>query len=203
MKLKTIIQIVLLLVIFALVYLIFESIQEPVRFNREVNRRQAVAIQKLKDIRTAQVAFKGEHGFYANNFDTLINFIKYGNFTIIKQNGDEDDLAEGLITEIVRDTIRIPILDSIFPPNFNIDSLRYVPFVYDGTEFSIGAGEIETGSGVWVQVFEASVENNVFLNGLDPQLLINYNDMRETMAGFAGLRVGSLTETTNNAGNWE
>lgn len=203
MNWKTSLQVVLLLVIVVLCYLIFDSIQQPVRFNNEVSRREGAVIQRLKDIRTAQLAFKSEHGFFANDFDTLINFIKYGDFTIIKQIGDEDALADGLISEIIRDTVRIAIADSIFPPRFSVDSLRYVPYAAPGTQFSIGASELETNSGVWVQVFEASAENNVFLGGLDPQLLVNYNDTREKMAGFAGLRVGSLTETTNNAGNWE
>lgn len=203
MNWKSILQIALFVIIVVLIVLIYNSIQEPVRFNREVSRREGITIQRLKDIRTAQLAFKSEHGFFANDFDTLINFIKYGNFTIVKQIGDEDALADGLISEIIRDTVRIPILDSIFPPKYPIDSLRYVPFGDPGSQFTIGATELETNSGVWVQVFEAAVENNVFLKGLDPQMLVNYNDTREKMAGFPGLRVGSLTETTNNAGNWE
>ena len=203
MNWKMCLQVVLFLVIVVLCYLIFDSIQQPVRFNNEVSRREGQVIKRLKDIRTAQLAFKSEHGFFANDFDTLISFIKHGDFTIVKQIGDEDALADGLISEIIRDTVRVAILDSIFPPQFNADSLRYVPYGAVGSEFFIGATELETNSGVWVQVFEASAENNVFLNGLDPQLLVNYNDTREKMAGFAGLRVGSLTETTNNAGNWE
>jgi hypothetical protein len=56
---------------------------------------------------------------------------------------------------------------------------------------------------VIVQVFEASVLNDVFLKGLDKQLIINYNALRKEIAGFAGMRVGNIVEPNNNAGNWE
>ena len=67
----------------------------------------------------------------------------------------------------------------------------------------MGAGEIETGSGLKIKVFEAKVHNNVLLKGLDRQLVINMNDLRKKLERYPGLQVGSLTEATNNAGNWE
>jgi hypothetical protein len=81
--------------------------------------------------------------------------------------------------------------------------LRYVPFTGGREEFFLGAGEVMTGSGLAVKVFEAHVHNDVLLAGLDRQLVINMNDERVKREQFPGLRVGSLTETTNNAGNWE
>ena len=56
--LKTIICIVLALCAIFLVYKIYDGIMEPVRFNKEVEARQKVAVQRLKDIRDLQVAFK-------------------------------------------------------------------------------------------------------------------------------------------------
>ncbi|HOG20367.1 MAG TPA: hypothetical protein PKW37_08000 [Salinivirgaceae bacterium] len=50
-----------------------------------------------------------------------------------------------------------------------------------------------------VNVFESSALNNDILRGLDEQLIINLNDGKP----YPGLRVGSLTESNNNAGNWE
>jgi len=34
-------------------------------------------------------------------------------------------------------------------------------------------------------------------------LIINYKETREKITGYPGLKVGSLEEATNNAGNWE
>ena len=44
---------------------------------------------------------------------------------------------------------------------------------------------------------------DVVLRDLDRQLVINLNDQRRTNEKYPGLKVGSLTETINNAGNWE
>jgi hypothetical protein len=56
-----------------------------------------------------------------------------------------------------------------------------------------------TGSKVKVKVFEATALNIEILHGLDKQSIINLNDL----AKFPGLKVGSLEEAVNNAGNWE
>ncbi|HCC69767.1 MAG TPA: hypothetical protein DEQ09_01235, partial [Bacteroidales bacterium] len=93
-------------------------------------------------------------------------------------------------------------LDSIFTHGFPVDSLRYVPFC-DDTEFKLQAAIVQTGSKVKVEVFEASVFNDVFLSGLDKQLIINYNALRKKLTGFPGMRVGNIVEPNNNAGNWE
>ena len=78
-----------------------------------------------------------------------------------------------------------------------------VPVPGEPTEFHLGQTIITTGSGIKVPVFEAKVHNNVYLRGLDQQLIINLNDQARTNEKYPGLKVGSLTETVNNAGNWE
>jgi hypothetical protein len=93
-------------------------------------------------------------------------------------------------------------MDSLFKNNYPIDSLRIVPFT-GGAQFEMAAGVLNTGSGLKVQVFEAKVHNNVLLKGLDRQLVINLNDLRKKLERYPGLQVGSLTEATNHAGNWE
>ena len=54
-----------------------------------------------------------------------------------------------------------------------------------------------------VRVFEAKVPYDILLAGMDRQLVINYKETRQKITGYPGLRVGSLEEATNNAGNWE
>jgi hypothetical protein len=203
---KTVIHVVLIVAICAMSYLVYESIQRPIRFNNEKDLRYAATIQRLKDIRTAQVAFKAENKRYTGSFDTLIAFLKEGKFKVVRQIGDEDDSADIKAGRIVRDTILVSVLDSLFKKGYPVDSLRYVPFT-DNVQFILGdtileAGKVEVGK-VKVNVFEARVLNDVLLHGMDPQLLVNFNSEREKIAKYAGLKVGSLTETTNNAGNWE
>ncbi len=207
---RTAIKILLLLVIVVLSYYLYQSIMEPIRFNREKAKREKAAIERLKDIRKAEVAYKAKYGRYTGSFDTLIHFVKYDSFPLVRAIGSIPDSLYGEITEaeaikrgiIIRDTSYVPVLDSLFGRKFPIDSIRYVPYC-DTAQFFLGAGTIETASKVKVQVFESHVLNDVLLHGLPEQLIINYNARREKIVGFKGLKVGSLTESTNNAGNWE
>jgi len=198
---KAAFHVILIAGICVLSYFIFESIKKPLQFNAEQKRRYEATIDRLKDIRTAQVAFRAEHRRFTGSFDTLIDFLKNGEFRVVRIIGDLDDSAAVAAGLISRDTIRVSVLDSLFRRGFAVDSLRFVPFTR-GVEFELGAGIVRAGN-VDVPVFEAKVENNTLLHGLDPQLLVNFNADRVQKTRFAGLRVGSLEETTNNAGNWE
>ena len=113
---KKIIQIVLAITIVVLAYFIWESIQAPIRFNKEKDIRYEATIQKLRDIRTAQIAYKDEYGKFTASFDTLIDFIKNDSMKLIRAEGalSDDLLAQGWTEAIAvqeglikRDTIRI------------------------------------------------------------------------------------------------
>ena len=198
---KTVIHVILIAAICVVAYLVFESVQKPLRFNAETKVRYDATVERLKDIRTAQIAYRSESKRYTGSFDTLIDFLKNGNFKVVMQIGDEDDSATVAAGGVIRDTILVPVLDSLFRKGYHIDSIRYVPFT-QGVEFELGTANIMAGN-VTVNVFEAKIHFDVLLRGLDPQLLFNYNAERIQRTGYAGLKVGSLTETTNNAGNWE
>ena len=207
---KKLIQIVLAITMVVLSYLIWESIQTPIRFNKEKDQRYVVTIQQLKDVRTAQLAYKDEYGKFTGSFDTLINFIKYDSMKLVKAEGSISDellaqgwteaiaVQEGLIT---RDTIRIAIKDTLFAKNFNADILWKVPFT-ENDSFELAAS-ILTISKLKVNVFEAKVHNDVILHGMDRQLVINENEMMKNQNNFPGVKVGDVLEANNNAGNWE
>jgi hypothetical protein len=208
---KTVIQIVLIIAIIGLSYLCYDSINSVMEFKKELTVRTDANIEKLKDIRTAQVAYKSQFEKYTGSFDTLINFVKSDSLKLVKKEGSlSDSLIEAGWTEekalelgmIKRDTILVSALDSLFGKKFPIDSLRYVPFV-NNEQYEMGAGIVTTGSGVKVRVFEAKVHNNIFLDGLDQQEVINLTDKASKLEKYPGLKVGSLEETNNNAGNWE
>ena len=71
---KKILSWLLFFVCVGLVYLIYSSIMQPVNFNKQKKVREDVAIQRLKDIRTLQVAYKGVKGTYTASIDTLKDF---------------------------------------------------------------------------------------------------------------------------------
>ena len=200
-KVKVVFHVVLVAAILVVVYLIYESVQQPIRFNAEQTRRYEATIQRLKDIRTAQLAFRSEYKKYTGCFDSLIDFLKTDSFRVMRVVGDVDDSASVAAGRITRETVLVPVMDSLFRRGYPVDSLRFVPFT-QGVEFELGTNNIIAGN-VTVNVFEAKVSNDVLLHGLDAQLLFNYNTERMARTGYAGLKVGSLTETTNNAGNWE
>ncbi len=209
---KTVLQILLFIVAVVLSFFIYKSIQRPIQFEKAKKARYDVTVERLKDIRKAEVAYKNVYGKFTGSWDTLISFIKHDSVINIRKVGElNDSMVEAGITEkkavqmglIVRDSARISAVEAIFGAGYNADNLKYVPVPGEPTEFQLGATIIITGSGIGVPVFQAKAHNNVILNGLDPQLLINLNDQRRTNDKYPGLLVGSLTETVNNAGNWE
>jgi hypothetical protein len=210
-KMKTVFQIILALVIVALGYGLYKSIQTPIEFEQVKKKRYEATIQKLKDIRTAELAYKDEHGRFTGSFDTLINFIKYDSLSIVKKIGRiPDSLLEAGMDEkealrkgiIDRDTIKVAIKDSLFRDKFKADDLWRVPYTEDDS-FQLGANVVESGN-VDVQVFEAKVHNDVLLHGLKKQLVVNLNErMEKKQNKYPGVKVGDLKQPNNNAGNWE
>lgn len=207
---KTALQIVLVFVILGLGYLVYDSVNQPIKFNEEYAKRQEAVVNRLKLIREAQVAYKGINQKYTGSFDTLIDFVKNGNFKVVKMEGtltdsmlqagmtEKDALKEGIIK---RDTVLISVKDSLCN-GLDPDSIRYVPYTAQA-QFELGASSLTTSSGLVIPVFEAKVANRVYLKGLDNQERINLDDMARKLGRYEGLKVGSLEEANNNAGNWE
>ena len=94
------------LCIIGLAFLLYRSINEPVKFNKERDIREKLCIERLKDIRTLQVTFKDTYGHYAPVMDSLIDFYNNGKITIMQQIGSEDDSVAVLHTEAVKKTFR-------------------------------------------------------------------------------------------------
>ena len=195
-----IIKALLFVIIVVLAYMVYDSIMEPVKFNKEVDRRNAVVIQSLKDIRNAEMSFKSINGRYTANFDTLIDFLKTGQIPEVKIIPDPNDTT---FTKTIRDTIGfVPVADSLFGKriNFDISKIKYIPFT-DNKVFKLDAGVINRG-GVSVNVFEASALYKEFLAELDKQMVTNLIASKVQIDRFPGLKVGSMTEASTD-GNWE
>jgi hypothetical protein len=208
-QLKLLFQIIYAVLIIILGYLLVDNIMDPIRFKKERKHRENAAIERLKDIRKAQESFKDKYGKYTGSFDTLITFIKTDSFELEKivqvqpWNQDEISRSDALKKGILRrSVIKKSVRDSLFTPEYNVDEIRYIPFT-QGKQFVMGAGEVETGSQVKVKVFEAYALYDDLFNGMDRQEVINYKDERYKITEFEGVKVGSLEEANNNAGNWE
>jgi len=225
--LKIIAEILLAVAAVGLVYLIYSSVMQPVNFNKEKAHREQVGVQRLKDIRDLQVAFKGVTGHFTADMDSLVSFYNDGKMSIIMQIGSNDDSLAVVNTANIRrknrkitneqlmelylkgeplvfsTTITIPVKDTLFNgrDDFHVDSLAYIPF--SGGQKTEMEATIKTVSGVQVPLFEARMPYKALLKGLDNQLRINLDAEREDQNKYPGLQVGSISAPNNNAGNWE
>lgn len=207
---KIALKLFLLVVIIGLGYMVVESIMEPVRFNKEKDKREQVVISKLEDIRAGELAFRRMNGNYTASWDTLVEFLKTNEFFIVKELADPSDTT---FSKTIRDTLgTIKIMDSLFNerPNFSanklkfVDQLKYVPIpaeFFANETFELRCGKIDRG-GVPVQVFESQTPYKVLLKGLDNQLILNLIKKVEEMNKYPGLKVGSLVEASTE-GNWK
>lgn len=72
---KKVLNVVLLGLVIALVYANFNSVNAPLDFDKKRLERDLVVIDRLVDIRTAQVEYRAQNGRYAATFDELIAFL--------------------------------------------------------------------------------------------------------------------------------
>ena len=196
----TIINIALALVAIVLVYLVYRSISEPVVFENTRKEREIQVVQSLKDIRSTQILFKQTYNRYTGSFDSLIEYVKTGELPVVNIVADPNDTT---FTKTINDTVGyVKVIDSLFGrrENFDINSLRVVPFS-QGEEFELQAGYIKRG-GLKVAVFEAKTPYMTYLWDLDHQRVNNLRAEQEDLEKYAGLKVGSMDEASTN-GNWE
>ena len=197
-----------------LAYFVYNSVDSEVVFNEQAKERISENVQKLKDLRTLQIAFKKEKNVFANDFPTLLSFLMNDSLQIIKSEGETPDsmingkqltdiraLELGLIS---RDTFYVSAKNSIFDETylntrdnnfvFNLNTISKIPFT--DLDYNIEATEIKAGKGkikVAVQVFEISASYRNVLIGLDAE--------NKKYALDDLLKVGSMTEASLN-GNW-
>ncbi|HCV14738.1 MAG TPA: hypothetical protein DF637_00155 [Rikenellaceae bacterium] len=199
---KILILVVLPVLIIVLGFLIYKSIQQPVEFEKQRKIRETICIERLKDIRTLQVAYKSRYNKFTSDMDSLIDFYNNGTITIIRQIGSFDDSIAVAQKRVFRDSIPIAVKDTLLKrAGFTVDSLAFIPF--SGGEKMLMKAIIAKVSGVDVPLFEASAPYDLLLKGLERQLVVNLNSDRDIAGRYPGMKVGSIDAPNNNAGNWE
>ena len=209
-KLKSIlINVVLFAVIVFLAIKVIQSIKAPIDFGNEKSLREAQVVQRLKDIRDAEIQFKQAYNRYTSNFDSLIDFCANYEIPIVNIIPDPEDTT---FTRTINDTLGyVKVLDSLFGKrsHFDINELSLVPFSNPSTQFEIQDSIIKRG-GISVPVFEAKTPYEVYLNTPGAKFtekewntrVQNLKVEMEQLEKYAGLKVGSLEEATTD-GNWE
>ena len=227
---KKVINAFLGLCVVGLLFITWRSIQDTQDFDADVAAREAVVKARLIEIRSAEEAYKAQHGEYCADWSALIKFVKTGKLPVIMKQGvlTEEQMEKGLTeasaAEIVnsgdqaaiianglqnfrRDTAWVSLKDSLYNyAGFVADSMRYIPFA-EGDTFELVACPNTTRSGAIQMVMECNAPDSSFLKGMGKQgnrLIYNRAEEADAKGAYPGLKIGDAgSNWNNNAGNWE
>lgn len=210
---KRFFQIILALVIAVLIYIIYIQISTPIRFEEDLKAKKAEVIDRIKDIRTAQRAFKSKYQRFTGSFDTLTAFILNDTLELERKLVDEDDsVAMAQLKRSGKKNIekfKVAVIDTIFSPKVltpaDVEQLRYVPGTNDQAQYIMEAGLITTESKVVIPVVECRVRYEMFLDTVAyHQEVVNLvDDEKNNFNRYPGVKFGSMEAGNNEAGNWE
>ena len=207
---KVTLKILLAVAVVLLAYMCYRSIMGPIEFKDERDRRDNLIKARLIDIRKAQIEYKNIHKVHAANFDELSKFLNDEKLPFLIKEGvlTDEQLEKGMTEKeavkkglIRRDTVWVTAVDTLFGKGYNVDDLRNVPGA--NVQFTMDTATLTSGSGYTVKVFQCGVLYDDYLGDLNKQEVYNLKDKASKMGKYAGLRVGSVEEINNNAGNWE
>ena len=210
---KRIFQIILAVAIVGLVYVIYVQISTPIRFDKETKAKKAQVIDRIKDIRTAQRAFKSKYQHFTASFDSLSAFVLTDTLELERKIVDEDDSAAmAMLKKSGKKNIekfKIAVIDTIFAPKKvtrqDVENFRFIPGTGNKAQFIMEAGIITTESKVVIPVVECRAPYKAFLDTVAyRQEVINLIDEEQNNFNrYPGVKFGSMDSGNNEAGNWE
>jgi len=207
---KLVIQLLLWIVIIFLGYLVFNAVYDPIQFNKVKEKRYAKVIERLVDIRNAQLAHQTVTGRYEKDFDKLIRFIDTAEFVLTQRRDTTYLDAEYRKTygvdrykdDIVIDTLgTASVKDSIFKNSDRYKQMMNVPVEGVTAKFEMNAGFVDKNN-VKFPVFEAKVNKSVILHDQDKDLIMQEKQVVSVEAvNGEFIKVGSMEEV-KTTGNW-
>ena len=210
---KKLFQIILAVAIVGLVYVIYVQISTPIRFDKETKAKKAQVIDRIKDIRTAQRAFKSKYQHFTASFDSLSAFVLTDTLELERKIVDEDDSAAmAMLKKSGKKNIekfKIAVIDTIFAPKKvtrqDVENFRFIPGTGNKAQFIMEAGIITTESKVVIPVVECRAPYKAFLDTVAyRQEVINLIDEEQNNFNRCpGVKFGSMDSGNNEAGNWE
>ena len=210
---KKLFQIILAVAIVGLVYVIYVQISTPIRFDKETKAKKAQVIDRIKDIRTAQRAFKSKYQHFTASFDSLSAFVLTDTLELERKIVDEDDSAAmAMLKKSGKKNIekfKIAVIDTIFAPKKvtrqDVENFRFIPGTGNKAQFIMEAGIITTESKVVIPVVEGRAPYQAFLDTVAyRQEVINLIDEEQNNFNrYPGVKFGSMDSGNNEAGNWE
>ncbi|MDE6778702.1 MAG: hypothetical protein K2J51_04445 [Alistipes sp.] len=210
---KKIFQILLAILIVVLVFVIYKQINTPITFENDTKVRKAAVIERIKDIRAAERAFKLKYQRFTADFDSLIAFVLNDSIIGERKIVDEyDSVAMAMLKKAGKknsEQFTVAVIDTIFSPRKlsaeDVRNLRYIPGTGNKTEYILEAGKLETESKMIIPVIECRAPYIAFLDTVNyRQEVINLvDDETNNYNRYAGIKFGSLEGGNNEAGNWE
>ena len=210
---KKLFQIILAVAIVGLVYVIYVQISTPIRCDKETKAKKAQVIDRIKDIRTAQRAFKSKYQHFTASFDSLSAFVLTDTLELERKIVDEDDSAAmAMLKKSGKKNIekfKIAVIDTIFAPKKvtrqDVENFRFIPGTGNKAQFIMEAGIITTESKVVIPVVECRAPYKAFLDTVAyRQEVINLIDEEQNNFNrYPGVKFGSMDSGNNEAGNWE
>ena len=210
---KKLFQIILAVAIVGLVYVIYAQISTPIRFDKETKAKKAQVIDRIKDIRTAQRAFKSKYQHFTASFDSLSAFVLTDTLELERKIVDEDDSAAmAMLKKSGKKNIekfKIAVIDTILAPKKvtrqDVENFRFIPGTGNKAQFIMEAGIITTESKVVIPLVECRAPYKMFLDTVAyRQEVINLIDEEQNNFNrYPGVKFGSMDSGNNEAGNWE
>ena len=195
------IKAVLILTSVLLTVRIYQSIMQPIKFQRIERSRLCDITEQLENIREAQLAYKSEMGSYCSSIQELVGFVDTGYISIIERKDTSFMYYDKIYQkEMNKDSVIIRVLGQekvsmqLFGEGFIAESLRHI----SGTDssFTMDASEINK-NGVDVATFEVSAPYKVIFADIAEEFPQAYGKAENN-----SLTIGSLTEPTIS-GNYE
>ena len=216
--LKPVLSIVLWIITLVFGYLIYQSIQAPIEFDKLKEKRFQIAVNKMLDIKSAELAYKSVKGKYTDNLDSLIYFIENENFIILERKDTsvidveknqayrltvDEKGTGGYFKDIVvtKELGRVSIKDSLFKGSDRYKKLTTVKIGDIETKIDLKAGIIEREN-MKISVFEAKLEKAKLLSDQDASLVEKEKKV-VSVDGINGeyILLGSMDEVSTS-GNW-
>lgn len=192
---KLAVNAILILLIASLGYILFSSIQEPIAFKSEKDRRVDAVKNRLIDIRKAQEAYRSITGEFAPSFDTLKHILTTGEFARVSIESDPSDPNNEDL--YIYDTTFLPALDSMKAMGIDLANMEIVPFSDGKESFSCYADTI-TYQKTLVHVCEVGTYYDRFMGEYADEKYTKYDDQYNPNGS---IKFGSRS-APNLAGSW-
>jgi len=190
-----------------------ETVSDELAYITKKNEIKAMMIQRMKDVRTAEVAYLEANGHYTSNWNTLKDFVKNGKISTVKRIGEIPDSIDGGLNEALAlgliqsrpagmtdEQIKskgIIVLDTIF------ESAQKVLFESEKSmakrKFPLDLDNLQIAPGTKDVVLKLQADSISVSGGIMRPVFVCEDTKpftKDTM------RVGSLSEAITN-GNWK